>query len=216
MMHAGRAAKRGGELRQHIMWIAREVFLEGGFERASMDVVAARAGTTKKTVYAHFESKERLFVATFEMLRGFFLERLATPDAYADEPNEALARFCGRFMEMLLWDDAVRMARVCASEAARFGGDAAEYCYAIFADVERKLAAYIVTASGIASAQGTEFAQRLMGRVLYPRYMQTLFGVIAPLAKFDEAQLADDFDLEPMRRAVRELNLPPRDRAAKS
>src|ERR1700704_2001960 len=35
------------------------------FERASMDVVAARAETSKRSLYAHFESKEKLFLARF-------------------------------------------------------------------------------------------------------------------------------------------------------
>ena len=31
-------ARRGSELREHILWCAKDVFLEQGFERASMDV----------------------------------------------------------------------------------------------------------------------------------------------------------------------------------
>ena len=34
---------RGDQLSEHILWIAKNVFLEVGFERASMDVIAARA-----------------------------------------------------------------------------------------------------------------------------------------------------------------------------
>ncbi len=198
-------AKRGEDLRQRILWSAREVFLESGFERASMDAVASRAGTTKRTVYAHFENKEALFVATFEMLRGIFLERLASPEAFAQEPREALVHFCGRFMETLLWEDAVHMARVCASEAGRFRGDAAQYCYAIFASIETKLAAYIAAAFGRSREQSDDDARRLMGRLLYPRFMQTLFGVEATLEKFDERGLSPSFDLTPIRRAVEEL-----------
>ncbi|MBV8174641.1 MAG: helix-turn-helix transcriptional regulator [Verrucomicrobia bacterium] len=36
-----------------------------------MDVVANRAGTTKRTLYAHFASKEDLFLAVFHFLKGF-------------------------------------------------------------------------------------------------------------------------------------------------
>ena len=35
--------RRGDQLREHLLWTAKDVFLELGFERASMDVVAARA-----------------------------------------------------------------------------------------------------------------------------------------------------------------------------
>src|SRR5450755_3901656 len=43
-------ARRGDKLREHILWIAKEVFLEMGFERASMDLVARRAETSKRSL----------------------------------------------------------------------------------------------------------------------------------------------------------------------
>lgn len=199
-----RDAKRGVDLRQRILWSAREIFLEYGFERASMDAVASHAGTTKRTVYAHFENKEKLFVATFEFVRGFFLERLKTPDAYASDPREALALFCARFIETLLWEDAIRIARVCAGEAARFQNEAAAYAFVIFSEVERRIATYVESAFAVPSARAASIAQRLMGRILYPRFAMTLFGVTDALPKFDEAALSPDFDLAPMRTAVSE------------
>lgn len=42
---------------------ARLVFGELGFERASVDVIAARAGVSKATIYKHYEDKKALFVA---------------------------------------------------------------------------------------------------------------------------------------------------------
>ncbi|MET0427351.1 MAG: helix-turn-helix domain-containing protein, partial [Microvirga sp.] len=59
-------ARRGVQLREHILWTAKDVFLELGFERTSMDEVAGRAATSKRTLYAHFESKEKLFLAVIE------------------------------------------------------------------------------------------------------------------------------------------------------
>jgi AcrR family transcriptional regulator len=50
--------KRSGTLRENILWAAPDVFLESGYDRASMDVVASRAKTTKRTLYAHFANKE--------------------------------------------------------------------------------------------------------------------------------------------------------------
>src|SRR5512133_831632 len=51
------------EKRRKILSGAREVFAELGFERASVDVIAARAGVSKATVYNHFADKQALFVA---------------------------------------------------------------------------------------------------------------------------------------------------------
>lgn len=197
--------RRGVALRERILWAAREVFVDVGFERTSMDVVAARAGTTKRTVYAHFDNKESLFLAVFEMLRGYFLGRLGTPDAYSPEVPEALVLFCGRFLETLLFEGAIRMCRMCAAEAARFPDEAASYCYVVFTEVETRLAAYLGPTLGLSAQASTEAARRLLGQVLYPRFTRALFGVDPLAASFDEAGLSPNFDLGPVRKAVTDL-----------
>ncbi len=49
--------------RRQVLAGARQVFGELGFERASVDLIAARAGVSKATVYNHYEDKKALFVA---------------------------------------------------------------------------------------------------------------------------------------------------------
>ena len=46
-----------------ILAAAKSLFLSEPYDRVSMDAVAAAAGVSKVTIYAHFENKERLFVA---------------------------------------------------------------------------------------------------------------------------------------------------------
>jgi AcrR family transcriptional regulator len=197
--------KRGGALRENILWAAHEVFLEGGYERASMDVVASRAGTTKRTLYAHFAKKEALFLAVFDLLKGIFLGQLRTPEAYSEDPTEALVLFCGRFLEKLLWEGAIRMCRVCASEAARFPDQSANLFYVLFTEVEMRLAAYLRSKFGLSARASAEAAQRLLGQVLHPRFLRALFGADPPLASFSEEGLSRDFDLKPIRKAVKTL-----------
>ncbi|WP_300162866.1 TetR/AcrR family transcriptional regulator [Solidesulfovibrio sp.] len=48
--------------REAFLDAAREVFQEMGFDQASMDVIAARAGSSKATLYRYFDSKETLFM----------------------------------------------------------------------------------------------------------------------------------------------------------
>jgi len=66
--------------RQVILHGAIEVFTEKGFDAASMDEIAARARASKRTVYNHFGSKEKLFQA----IVGDYLARQAEvrPVAY--------------------------------------------------------------------------------------------------------------------------------------
>lgn len=57
------------ERREHILKVASEVFLETGFERASMAEISTRVGGSKATLYSYFPSKAALFVAT-TLLQG--------------------------------------------------------------------------------------------------------------------------------------------------
>jgi AcrR family transcriptional regulator len=52
--------------RRQIMEGARTIFLEKGFDAASMGEIARQAGVSKGTLYVYFESKEELFEAIFE------------------------------------------------------------------------------------------------------------------------------------------------------
>lgn len=51
---------------RQIMDGARTVFLEKGFDAASMGEIARQASVSKGTLYVYFESKEELFEAIFE------------------------------------------------------------------------------------------------------------------------------------------------------
>jgi AcrR family transcriptional regulator len=55
-----------GEIDDAMLDAARAIFAESGFHTATMDAIAARAGSTKPTLYAHFGSKEDLHAATLE------------------------------------------------------------------------------------------------------------------------------------------------------
>ena len=198
-------ARRGDKLREHILWIAKDVFLEIGFERASMDVVASRAETSKRSLYAHFESKEKLFLAVIDLVRGLFLSRLRTPGDYSEKPAEALVMFCGRYLEILLYKGSIRMIRVSMAETERFHEPAAQYFDVLFTQVHARLSAYLKTAFGLSARASAEAAHRLLGQVLYPGFPRALFGMDQLAENFDREALAPDFDLKPIRKAVAEL-----------
>lgn len=57
--HAARVSRKRAEM----LDAATAVFREEGYDAASMDRIAARAGASKRTVYNHFKNKEALFQA---------------------------------------------------------------------------------------------------------------------------------------------------------
>ena len=195
---------RGNDLREHILYAAKTVFLEMGFERASMDMVAARAQTSKRTLYAYFESKEKLYLAIIELVREMSLRKLKTPGEYSDEPTEALVMFCGRFQEGLLFAWTIRMCRMSIAEAERFPEGAARYFDVIFTAPQERLSSYLRETFGLSETASVEAAQKLLGRIMYPSFPRAMFGLEAMSEELGETTGAD-FDLGPIRQAVTEL-----------
>lgn len=199
-------ARRGDELREHILYTAKDVFLELGFERTSMDVVAARASTSKRSLYAHFESKDKLFLAVVELVSGLYLGRLKTPGDYSGDTAEAVALFCGRFLQLLLWGPALRACRLFIAEADRIPEAAAEYYDSIFNTAHERLGAFLAGRCQLAPSASTGIAQELIGRAVYPRLFRALFGAEELTNELpDEASIAADVDLAAIRKAVTAL-----------
>jgi AcrR family transcriptional regulator len=197
--------RRGDKLREHILWVAKDVFLEMGFERASMDVVAGRAETSKRSLYAHFESKEKLFLAVIDLVRELFLSKLRMPGEYSEKPEDALVLFCGRYLEILLYEGSIRMCRISMAETARFPEGAAQHFDVMFTEVHARVSAYLKTTFELSPKASGEAAHRLLGQVLYPRFARALFGVDRLTERFDAERLAPDFDLKPIRKAVADV-----------
>ncbi len=198
-------ARRGDQLREHILWKAKEVFLEMGYERASMDAVASRAETSKRSLYAHFESKEKLFLAVIELVRGLFLTRLKQPDEYSDKPVEALTLFCARYLETLLYEPSVQMCRISMAETERFPEQSAQYFDVLFTQVQARLSAYLKGVLRLSPKMSGDAAHRLMGQVLYPRFPRALFGMDALTSRLHDEVPTPGIDVKPIRKAVAEL-----------
>lgn len=199
-------ARRGEELREHILFTAKDVFLETGFERASMDTLAARAATSKRTLYAHFESKDKLFLAVVDLVRKLYLDRLRTPAEYSEDDAEAVVLYCGRFLQMLLWEPTVRMCRLGIAEAERLPEASARYHEAIFDSAHRRLADHLGLRYGLPPADCARIAHELVGRTLHPRFLRALFGTEELLERRPETEaIAADVDLVPIRAAVAAL-----------
>lgn len=202
-------ARRGEALREHILDTAKLAFLETGFDRTSMDAIAARAETSKRSLYAHFPTKDTLFLAVVERIRALFGDRMGTPADYAGTPAEAIVQYCGRFVQLLGWSSVGKMVRLGIGEADRLPELAAGLFDVLFGVTTGDLAAHLVTASGLAADEAAAVANELIGLAIHPALPRLLFGV-DPLTDElpDPARLATDVDLDRIRRLVR-LLVPP-------
>lgn len=129
-------------LPQRILRGAFITFAERGYDKASMDEVAAIAGTTKRTVYAHFTNKESLFRAAIGMAVEWFLADLPRLDP-AGDPEDELVRFASHFSDMSTWQRPVLLQRVVISEAARMPDLSVMMHRAVIEGAERRLAAFL-------------------------------------------------------------------------
>jgi AcrR family transcriptional regulator len=66
--HTGRSRVRmtGTERRKQLLDVGRALFAERGYEAASIEEVAARAGVSKPVVYEHFGGKEGLYAVVVD------------------------------------------------------------------------------------------------------------------------------------------------------
>ena len=195
---------RGDKLSEHILWVAKNVFLEVGFERASMDLIASRAKTSKRTLYAHFENKEKLYLAVIDLVRGLLVSKLKTPGDYSGDATEALVMFCGRFLEILLYARTIQMCRLSIAEAARFPEGSARYFDVILSVPHARLGAYLHTAFGLPEEVSAREAQLLLGQIVHPRFSRALFGLEELSEQLDDEAIRADFDLGPVCRTVME------------
>ena len=90
----------GGAKRRQIMEGARTVFLEPGFDGASIYDIARAAGVSKGTLYAYFNSKEELFEAIIRAEKAQAAERLCRFKREGDV-REMLTDFGVRLMSRM-------------------------------------------------------------------------------------------------------------------
>jgi AcrR family transcriptional regulator len=118
----GRPAK-GTEAarRAALLQAAEDIFLVQGFGASSMEMVAKRAGISKKTIYCFFETKEDLFAA---MMRDR-VEQSLPPDlpenvVCAGTLEAALTHYLTELARVRLVPFVVNLTRLVIAEAPRF------------------------------------------------------------------------------------------------
>ncbi|GBQ90389.1 TetR/AcrR family transcriptional regulator [Asaia krungthepensis] len=107
--------------RRQILDGAEAIFLESGYEGASMSQIACRAGVSKGTLYNHFENKAALFGAVIEDLsRGKLAPFICQSQVTAITCEEAFVQLAERFITTLVQPGPQRLYRIVVSEAPHF------------------------------------------------------------------------------------------------
>ena len=100
-----------------IMKAALQHFMQHGFDRASMDAIAAAAGVSKLTIYSHFGCKESLFQAIVAQK----CNQVRLADDYDKllklSAEAALMHIGRRFLDVIFQKDTIDMHRVLIAES---------------------------------------------------------------------------------------------------
>lgn len=107
--------------REQILQAAFDTFLELGYEGASMNLVAERAGVIKQTIYSHFKDKEGLFTSvissiTFERVQESFAKSIADQKT----PEQVLRDFAKTLASRQFDPKLTKLLRTIIGESGRF------------------------------------------------------------------------------------------------
>ncbi|WP_406193861.1 TetR/AcrR family transcriptional regulator [Kitasatospora sp. NBC_01560] len=109
--------------RQAIIDSAQAEFLAEGYSAASMDAITSGSGVSKATIYKHFGSKERLFLAVIGGLlpRTYAgLESCTSTIVEAPDLRKALIDLTTAWARTLLHPDIMSLRRLVIGETERF------------------------------------------------------------------------------------------------
>lgn len=103
--------------REAILDAAQVLFLNEGYAATSMDAVAASAGVSKATIYAHFDGKEQLFAAIMHRrCEAYFV---FAPPGEDFDAKQTFTTYAERLLRLLTTPEALALYRVVVAESHR-------------------------------------------------------------------------------------------------
>ncbi len=129
--------------RRDILLAGKKVFFQSGYPLASVDRIAEAAGTTKRTVYDHFGSKEALFAEVITFAGDQFVGLLPSADDLPQAPAEGLRSFAARLATLVGAPDSLRFQRLIIAEAERHPAMGRALYETAVLGAERVLARYL-------------------------------------------------------------------------
>lgn len=112
--------ERAGEVEERILKAARQVFVNRGFEAATIEEIAAAAHSGKPTIYARFPNKQALFAAAVTRYVFAMQSRLENEARSGATIEQRLANIGARMLEDTLTTEWIGLLRLAIGEARRF------------------------------------------------------------------------------------------------
>ncbi len=116
---AWQSSKTASSTRENILDVALEEFAAKGLSGARVDTIADKTRTTKRMIYYHFQSKEKLYEAVLERIYTAFRTSITSHKLEELPPVEAMAELIGYAFD---FDDAhPQFIRLVVNENIHYG-----------------------------------------------------------------------------------------------
>ena len=178
----GRPSAETTRLRQdHLLAVARDIFVRRGYRATTMDEVAAASGVTKRTLYAWHRDKEALFRACV-MIGAERFPRLVPERQESEGLRAVLERFVLDLHTELTREDSFGMGNLFQREAADFPELALSIQRGHIDYLVEPLAAFL-RRHGLEEAGSVERTMLFVAMALSPLHNAMLVGLPLPDAK---------------------------------
>ena len=174
-----------GAVEERILGAARKVFLERGFEGASIEEIAEAARAGKPTIYARFSGKEALFTAAVMQSVAANTARVETVAPTGATFEERLESVAVAVLQRILASDVIGLIRVAIAESHRFP-DLASSVYAMARERGAQASGRLLAEAAQSEELGAlpAFAPELLRTttrffqdvVFFPLVLRALFG----------------------------------------
>ncbi|WP_016698591.1 TetR/AcrR family transcriptional regulator [Actinoalloteichus spitiensis] len=154
----------GKERRRQLLDIGRSLFAERGFEAASIEEIAHRAGVSKPVVYEHFGGKEGIYAVVVDREMEVLLDRIISALS-AGHPRELLEQAARALLDYI--EDSTDGFRILVRDSPV--ASATGTFSSLLNDI----------ASQVENIFGQQFAARGYDPALAALYSQALVGMVA-------------------------------------
>jgi AcrR family transcriptional regulator len=178
--------------RAALLHTAAEVFVEKGYEGASLDALMARVGGSKRTLYKAFGSKAGLFAALITEQVTQALEALTPGQLSGHDLPTALLAFGQRLMRMQMSPPVLALYRLVVAEGVRFPELARVFYDHGPGQASTRLAEVLEGACGrgeLATADCRRVADHFVGMLRDNRHLQVVLGLQPPPGSKETEQL---------------------------
>ena len=119
MLRKAAKTQKGQERVRGLLVQAMDVFIECGYEGASLDKIIQKSGGSKATLYQNFGSKQGLFIAALELMADDLYEACVADYVPGRTLAEDLRSFGGIFLRGILDPRSVAVMRLVYAQSAR-------------------------------------------------------------------------------------------------